>query len=49
MDNISLEDVVLQNLLCNESYLRKVLPFVKEEYFSTRSQSMHFSLFECLF
>lgn len=45
MDDISLEDVVLQNLLTNESYLRKVIPFIKEEYFSNRRQSVYFSLF----
>ena len=42
MEEISLEDVVLQNLLTNESYLRKVLAFIKEDYFSSRVQSVYF-------
>ena len=31
--NINLEQTVLRNLLTNEPYMRKVLPFVKPEYF----------------
>lgn len=31
--NINLEQTVLRNLLTNESYMRKVLPFIKPEYF----------------
>lgn len=37
MEEISLEDIVLQNLLTNESYIRKVIAFIKEDYFSNRS------------
>jgi replicative DNA helicase len=29
-----IEDLILSNLLTNEEYTRKVLPFIKEEYFS---------------
>ena len=27
------EFIILKNLLCNEKYSRKVLPFIKDEYF----------------
>ena len=29
-----LENIILTNLLYNEEYARKTLPFIKEEYFS---------------
>lgn len=32
-----IENTILQNLILNEDYCRKVLPFLKEEYFSSRS------------
>jgi len=32
-----LEQTILKNLICNEEYLRKVLPFLKQEYFSDRT------------
>ena len=31
--NINLEQTILRNLLVDEGYMRKVLPFVKPEYF----------------
>mgnify|MGYP003643151944 FL=1 len=31
MSNV--EQVILRNVLTNESYMRKVLPFIKPEYF----------------
>lgn len=34
MDDISLEDVVLQNLITNDEFLRKAIPYIKEEYFA---------------
>lgn len=34
MDDISLEDVVLQNLITNDTFLRKAIPYIKEEYFA---------------
>lgn len=34
MEDISLEDVVLQNLITNDTFLRKAIPYIKEEYFS---------------
>ena len=36
----NLESAVLRNLLCNEEYLRKVLPFLKSEYFLERTQKV---------
>ena len=34
MEDISLEDVVLQNLITNDEFLRKAIPYIKEEYFA---------------
>ena len=31
---MTLEKTILKNLLCSEDYCRKVLPFIKEDYFS---------------
>ena len=33
MDTKSIENLIIENLCCNEQYCRKVLPFLKEEYF----------------
>ena len=38
----SLEDIIFKNLLENESYMRRVIPFVKEEYFQTKSEKLLF-------
>jgi replicative DNA helicase len=35
---MKLEQVILRNLICNEEYLRKVIPFLKAEYFSDRTE-----------
>jgi replicative DNA helicase len=35
---MKLEQVILRNLICNEEYLRKVIPFIKPEYFSDRTE-----------
>lgn len=35
---MKLEQAILKNLVYNEDYLRKVLPFLKEEYFSDRTE-----------
>lgn len=35
---MKLEQTILKNLVYNEEYLRKVLPFLKEEYFSDRAE-----------
>ena len=34
---MSIEKVILENLLSNEPYVRRVLPFIKEEYFQERT------------
>jgi len=41
-----LEDTILTNLVFNEEYARKVLPFLKDEYFGTRSDKL---LFESIY
>jgi replicative DNA helicase len=38
----SLEDIIFKNLLDNESYMRRVIPFLKEEYFQTKSEKLLF-------
>lgn len=38
-----LEVVILKNLIFNEEYTRKVIPFLKEEYFSDNVQKKFFS------
>ena len=35
---MKLEQAILKNLICNEDYLRKVLPFLKSDYFSDRTE-----------
>ena len=40
MDKI--EIVILKNLINNEEYLRKVIPFIKSEYFEDSSQKVVF-------
>ena len=37
-----IERTALRNLIHNEQYCRKVLPFIKEEYFSDRLESIIF-------
>ena len=39
--NITL--TILENLIHNEDYARKVLPFIKEEYFADRNEKIVFS------
>ena len=41
MKNITL--TILENLIANEEYARKVLPFIKEEYFQDRNEKAIFS------
>ena len=38
MDNV--EFLILRNLLHNEEYVRKVIPFIKSDYFENRSQKI---------
>jgi hypothetical protein len=40
MDNV--EFLILSNLLYNEQYLRKVIPFIKSEYFEDTNQRIVF-------
>jgi len=42
---ISIEHSILKNLIANEDYTRKVLPFIKEEYFDDGNQKVLFQ--EC--
>ena len=37
-----LEQTILKNLIYNEEYTRKVLPFIKQEYFSDRTEKIVF-------
>ena len=37
-----IEFLILRNLLYNEEYVRKVLPFVKGDYFEDRNQRIVF-------
>jgi replicative DNA helicase len=39
---MKLEQAILKNLVYNEDYLRKVLPFIKPEYFSDRTEKTLF-------
>jgi len=36
MSDISIENLILSNLLYDENYIRSVLPFLKEEYYLIR-------------
>ena len=38
-----IEQTILSNFFYNEEYTRKVLPFVKEEYFSNRTEAILFN------
>ena len=38
----SVEVLILRNLLYNEEYLRKVVPFIKAEYFEDNNQKIVF-------
>ena len=40
---MKLEQAILKNLVYNEEYLRKVLPFIKPEYFSDRTEKTIFN------
>ena len=41
--NERIERTTLKNLIHNEEYSRKVLPFIKEDYFSNRLEKILFS------
>ena len=40
---MKLEQAILKNLIYNEEYLRKVLPFLKDDYFSDRTERTLFN------
>ena len=40
----TIETTILRNLIHNEDYLRKVIPFLKEDYFYDQSQKIVFNL-----
>jgi replicative DNA helicase len=40
---MKLEQAILKNLVYNEDYLRKVLPFLKSDYFSDRTEKVIFN------
>ena len=43
MDNLDkIELIILKNLLHNEKYVRKVIPFIKLEYFEDQNQKIIF-------
>ena len=35
-----IEDIIISNLIYNEEFTRKTLPFIKKEYFSDRMESI---------
>ena len=37
-----IETTILKNLIFNEDYSRKVIPFIKSEYFENRSEKIIF-------
>ena len=43
---MAIEQVIFNNLVHNEDYARKVIPFLKEEYFSDHSQKVVFRLID---
>ena len=43
---MSIEQVIFSNLVTNEEYGRKVIPFLKEEYFSDYSEKIIFNLID---
>ena len=40
--NQSIEKTTLTNLICNEDYARKVIPFIKKDYFAVREERLLF-------
>lgn len=43
---MDLEKTILYNLIGNEKYSRKVIPFIRKEYFTNRSQRLVFELID---
>ncbi len=44
-----IEDTILNNLIHNDEYCRKVVPFIKAEYFQDRTEKIIFEEFDKLF
>lgn len=44
-----LEQTILSNLIYNEDYVRKTLPYLREEYFSDQSDKLLFSIIDSFF
>lgn len=42
--NLSVENLIFANLIQNEQYTRTVLPYLKDEYFSSNSERVYFNL-----
>ena len=40
----SLEDIIFKHLIQNESYMRRVIPFIKEDYFQIKSEKLLFRI-----
>ena len=40
---LKIEEITLSNLIINEPYTRKVLPFIKDDYFDAPSHKILFS------
>jgi len=49
MSDVSIENLILSNLLYDENYIRSVLPFLKEEYFVNHEQRIVFNLIDKYF
>ena len=44
-----IEPIILENLACNETYVRKVLPFIKKEYFTQHADKITYGLIASYF
>lgn len=49
MPEVNLERVILKSLLYNEGFVRKVLPFLKEDYFDNQIEKQIFKDFQSFF
>ena len=45
--NERIEITILSNLLSNEEFTRKAIPFIKEDYFSNRQEKILFTEIFC--
>ena len=43
---MNIENVILSNLVCNEDFTRRALPFIKKDYFADSSQGTVFEIIE---